>query len=71
MKYASYVEFGTGRRGEVTNKNTDVSVSYRQDWSGMAAQPYLYPALKDNQDLIQKKFIVDLQKAIAKAVKND
>lgn len=67
--HATYVEFGTGQRGEETNTNTDVNVSYRQDWSGMAAQPYLYPALKDNQELIKEKFIVDLQRAIVKVAK--
>lgn len=62
--HAAYVEFGTGQKGEETNTNTNVDVSYRQDWSGMPAQPYLYPALKDNEDDIKKEITHDLRKAI-------
>lgn len=50
--YAPYVEFGTGQRGEASPSppKSDEDLNYRQDWAGMAAQPYLYPALKQNEE---------------------
>ena len=63
--HAVYVEFGTGKVGERTNRNTNVTVSYKQDkWKanipevgvrwveGQPAKPYLYPALKNNEDKV-------------------
>lgn len=75
--HAAYVEFGTGRVGERTNKNTKVNVSYKQDkwlvnipdvgprWiEGQPAQPYLYPALKNNEERIIENIKGDINKAI-------
>ena len=75
--HAAYVEFGTGKVGERTNKNTKVSVSYKQDkwlvnipdvgprWiEGQPAQPYLYPALKNNEERIIENIKEDVRKAI-------
>lgn len=42
-QYASYVEYGTGQRG-------DSSVSHRQDWIGGAPQPFLRPAFAFHRD---------------------
>ncbi|WP_286910756.1 HK97-gp10 family putative phage morphogenesis protein [Clostridium sp. UBA1652] len=80
--HAAYVEFGTGKVGEETNQNTNVSVSYKQDkwlvnipdvgprWiKGQPAQPYLYPALKNNEDRIIKNIRQDIKEAIRKAAK--
>lgn len=53
VEYAPYVEFGTGVRGEATNSNTKVAVSYKQDWAGQQAQPFLAPALRNNKDRIE------------------
>lgn len=64
MEYAPYVEFGTGQKGEATNGNSNVDVSYRQDWVGQPAQPILYPALKDNEDQLAEKIKKDLKKEI-------
>ncbi len=50
--HAVYVEYGTGQRGlsgEVANgliKDPE-PVSYREDWAGMPAQPFMYPAVKE------------------------
>lgn len=76
-KYAAYVEFGTGQKGQRTNTNTDVALSYKQDkwrvnipgvgvrWTdGQPAQPYLYPALKNNNARILENIRNDLKKAI-------
>ncbi|WP_075841720.1 HK97-gp10 family putative phage morphogenesis protein [Clostridium perfringens] len=80
--HAAYVEFGTGKAGERTNKNNNVNVAYKQDkwrvnipnvgnrWiEGQPAQPYLYPALKNNEDRIMKNIKEDLKKAIREVVR--
>ena len=80
--HAVYVEFGTGKVGERTNKNTDLNVSYKQDkWKvnipdvgvrwieGQPAQPYLYPALKNTEDKIIDNIKEDLKKAIREGSK--
>lgn len=67
--HAAYVEFGTGMRGEASNTNSNVEVAYKQDWSGIEAQPYLYPALKNNEGRIMKNIKEDLKKAIREVVR--
>lgn len=80
--HAAYVEFGTGRVGERTNKNTNVSINYKQDkwlanipdvgprWiEGQPAQPYLYPALKNNEEKIIENIKEDVRKAIREVAK--
>ncbi len=80
--HAAYVEFGTGKVGERTNKNTKVNVSYKQDkwlvnipdvgprWiEGQPAQPYLYPALKNNEERIIENIKADVRKAIREVAK--
>lgn len=75
--HAAYVEFGTGKAGERTNKNNNVNVAYKQDkwrvnipnvgyrWiEGQPAQPYLYPALKNKEDEIMKNIKENLKEAI-------
>ena len=61
VEYAPYVEFGTGQRG-------DPSVPHREDWVGQSPQPYLYPALKANEENIQKIVKDTLQTKINKVV---
>jgi len=56
LEYAPYVEFGTGQRGEASPsppKSPD-DLYYRQDWVGMEAQPYMYPAAKQNEKVVPK-----------------
>lgn len=80
--HAAFVEFGTGKVGERTNTNTKVNVSYKQDkwlanipdvgprWiEGQPAQPYLYPALKNNEDKILENIKDDIKKAIKEVAK--
>ena len=43
-EYAAYVEFGTGQRGAESNIDRAEGVSYKADWKGMPAQPYMTPA---------------------------
>lgn len=68
VEYAAYVEMGTGQRGASSPSppKSDADVSYRQDWAGMDAQPYLYPALKQNKGTIQKQAKEHLEKEIRK-----
>lgn len=80
--HAAYVEFGTGKVGERTNKNNKVNASYKQDkwlvnipdvgprWiEGQPAQPYLYPALKNNEERIIENIKADIRKAIREVAK--
>lgn len=80
--HAAYVEFGTGKVGERTNKNTKVNVSYKQDkWKvnipdvgvrwieGQPAQPYIYPALKNNEEKIIENIKADVKQAIREVAK--
>ncbi len=82
--HAPYVEFGTGKTGEdtpVADKYPG-ELYYKQDkWlvnipdvglryiAGQAAQPYLYPALKNNEGKIVENIKTDLKKAIKGAAK--
>jgi len=66
--YGPYVEFGTGQRGEGSPSppKSPENLSYRQDWAGMDAQPYLYPALKQNKENVKKIVKEELKKEIRK-----
>lgn len=84
--HATYIEFGTGKVGEntpVADKYPGDLV-YKQDkwkgnipdvgwrWiAGQPAQPYLYPALKNNEDKIIENICSDLKAEIRKVSKND
>lgn len=101
-KYAPYVEFGTGPKGEADHSGISpvVSVSYSQSpwwiheddvdaktaeeyrWfyidtpegrfyrcSGQAAQPFMYPALKDNEERIAKTMENVLKREFRKVCK--
>lgn len=46
--YAAYVEFGTGRRGAASAGAGPYP--YKASWPGMAAQPYMRPALDLGRD---------------------
>ena len=78
VEYAAYVEFGTGKKGEASGGDKYPGpLSYKQDkwkvnipdvgvrWTeGQPAQPYLYPALKNNEELVKKNIVSDLEKKI-------
>ncbi len=68
LEYAQYVEFGTGQRGASSPAppKSPENVSYRQDWSGMEAQPYLYPAIKHNEGKVKQMVKEELKKEIRK-----
>ncbi len=66
-EYAAFVEFGTGVRGQASNRNHTIPLAYRQTpWVytpdegetffttiGNVAQPYLYPALRQSKKEIK------------------
>lgn len=62
VEYAPYVEYGTGQKG-------DTSVAHREDWPGMPPQPFLYPALKANEENVVATVKSTLQSEINRAVK--
>lgn len=82
--HAAYVEFGTGQVGQntpVANKYPG-NLAYKQDkWlanipdvglryvAGQPAQPYLYPALKNNKERIVENIKEDVKKAIREVAK--
>jgi len=45
-EYGIYVELGTGRRGAASNIQRPEGVSYAGYWAGMAARPFLIPAVE-------------------------
>lgn len=71
VQYAPYVEFGTGVRGNGTYPYDvqGLKLSYHESWTGMPAQPYMYPALKQNEQTIRKMFKDGVKKDIAKNCK--
>lgn len=72
VEYAAYVEFGTGIKGNGTYpyQVEGLSLEYRDkgwayfdedkgEWiytKGQEAQPYMYPALKENEKTIKRMF---------------
>lgn len=68
VEYAAYVEFGTGQRGEASPSppKSPENLSYRQDWAGMDAQPFLYPALNQNKENVKKIAKEEVKKEIRK-----
>jgi len=53
VEYAPYVEFGTGSRGGYKYP-TKEPITYKKDWPGQVAQPFLGKALYDNEKNIEK-----------------
>jgi HK97 gp10 family phage protein len=51
MFYADYVEYGTGRKGDPSAPYAHV-----EDWAGMVPQPFMRPALDENQAQIPDIF---------------
>lgn len=95
LKYAPYVEFGTGPKGQASHSgiSPEVSVTYKSHpWYvhedqinvgsyhfqkigefykmyGQPAQPYLYPALRDNQERVSKNISNYVRRKIREQIK--
>lgn len=56
--HAVFVEFGTGMRGNGSYPYNiaGLKLEYKKAWSGMKAQPYMYPALKQHEKYIRQLF---------------
>lgn len=82
-EYAPYVEFGTGPAGQENHSeiSPEVSPEYRQNgWSykdedgnwvytnGQPAQPFLYPALKNNETHVKKQIIDEISDELERMV---
>lgn len=52
--YATYVEFGTGIRGNGSYPDSNKNLTYNQNWKGQVAQPYMYPALQFGKSKAQE-----------------
>ncbi len=53
VEHAVFVEMGTGRRGRESPsppKTPDDELYHREDWAGMSAQPFMYPAYVNAQE---------------------
>ena len=68
LEYAPYVEFGTGERGRESNIERPSEVSYKADYAGQAAQPYLTPAYlhAKNTGEVEQEVIKSIQSDIRK-----
>ena len=53
-EYATYVEFGTGIRGNGSYPDSNKNLTYNQNWKGQVAQPYMYPALQFGKSKAQE-----------------
>ncbi len=67
-EYAPYVEFGTGQKGAESNIDRPDGISYKRDWKGQKAQPYLSPAYlhAKNTGEVEQELIKSLQQDIRK-----
>lgn len=83
IEYAPFVEFGTGAKGSGTYPYSikGVSLEYRNTpwafknedgdviWTnGQVAQPFMFPALKQNEDAIKKMLQSEYTSLIAKVI---
>lgn len=81
-EYAAYVEFGTGKVGETTpvaNKYPGPLAYKQTKWkaripdvgwryvAGQPAQPFLYPALKNNESRVRDNIANELKNVIREA----
>lgn len=67
-EYAPYVEFGTGERGRESDIDRPEGVSYKADWKGQTAQPYMTPAYLHAKDSgeVEQEVIKSIQADIRK-----
>lgn len=67
-EYGVYTEFGTGQRGAESNIDRPDGVSYKADWKGMPAQPYMTPAFlhAKNTGEVEKEVVKSIQSQITK-----
>lgn len=66
--HAPYPEFGTGERGRESNIDRPEGISYKADWKGQTAQPYMTPAYlhAKNSGEVEQEVIKSIQSDIKK-----
>lgn len=71
LEYAMYVEFGTGIKGDGSYPYSidGLTLTYKKDWAGMVAQPYMYPALKNSEKYIDRLIKDGVKNNLAKNCK--
>ena len=66
-EYAVYVEYGTGVRGAESDLPAGMPpATYSTDWNGQTAQPYMYPAKKQNEQKATGMIADEVRKAVGK-----
>lgn len=71
VEYAPYVEIGTGIKAGLTKEGgSNLYAQYigtgRPDWSGMYGQPFLLPALLNNETWIKEQLADAINKEVEK-----
>ena len=68
VEHAPYVEFGTGQRGAESSIDRPNGISYKADWKGQPAQPYLTPAYlhAKNTGEVEQEVIKSIEQDIRK-----
>ena len=64
LEYATYIEFGTGIRGDGSYPDSNKNLAYNQNWKGQVAQPYMYPALQFGKSKAQEILKQEIEKEI-------
>lgn len=59
------MEFGTGQRGAESNIDRPEGISYKADWKGMSAQPFLTPAY------LHAKSSHEVEQEVIKSIQSD
>jgi HK97 gp10 family phage protein len=72
-EYAAYVEFGTGEsgNGSYPYEVEGLNLAYKDGWGGMAAQPYMYPALHQHKKTIETMLKQGVHSTLKKNCKGD
>ena len=66
-EYAVYVEYGTGVKGAGSSLPEGMPpATYRTDWTGQVAQPFMYPAMKQNESKTKATIANEIRKAVEK-----
>ena len=68
VEHAPFAEFGTGQRGSESNIDRPEGISYKGDWKGQAAQPYMTPAYlhAKNTGEVEQEVVKSIQQDIRK-----
>ncbi|MDR0979504.1 MAG: HK97 gp10 family phage protein [Lachnospiraceae bacterium] len=65
VEHSAYVEFGTGQRGISSNIERPDDVSYKADWKGQPAQPFMTPSF------LQAQNSGEVENEVAKEIEQD